>query len=222
MKYFILGSFSSAFLLYGIALTYGATSTEALPGTTNIAEIARRFFFLQAEDGIRELYVTGVQTCALPIFGRIDDETVGLGVGEIPDQRGHTADACVPAQAPHGAARRSHAHHAAVAAEVSHREQRPAPPRHVVIGRVRGVVADFLGGQAGRRAGGQQHARSDQRQNAPHPPVCPPARLPAHHTSLKSLPVISLGTSTPRRFRIVGPTSRNEPPWRRVFASSPT
>lgn len=42
MKYFILGSFSSAFLLYGIALTYGATSTAGLPGTTNIAEIARR------------------------------------------------------------------------------------------------------------------------------------------------------------------------------------
>jgi len=43
MKYFILGSFSSAFLLYGIALIYGATSTVAgLPGTTNIAEIARR------------------------------------------------------------------------------------------------------------------------------------------------------------------------------------
>ncbi len=43
MKYFVLGSFSSAFLLYGIALTYGATSTAAgLPGTTNIAEIARR------------------------------------------------------------------------------------------------------------------------------------------------------------------------------------
>src|SRR6267378_3753340 len=43
MKYFILGSFSSAFLLYGIALTYGATSTAAgLPGTTNIAKIAER------------------------------------------------------------------------------------------------------------------------------------------------------------------------------------
>ena len=43
MKYFILGSFSSAFLLYGIALTYGATATAAgLPGTTNVAEIARR------------------------------------------------------------------------------------------------------------------------------------------------------------------------------------
>jgi NADH-quinone oxidoreductase subunit N len=34
MKYFILGSFASAFLLYGMALVYGAT------GTTNITEIA--------------------------------------------------------------------------------------------------------------------------------------------------------------------------------------
>src|SRR5690349_23066094 len=29
------------------------------------------FFFFQAEDGIRDLYVTGVQTCALPISMRI-------------------------------------------------------------------------------------------------------------------------------------------------------
>src|SRR5690349_23053817 len=29
-----------------------------------------RFFFFQAEDGIRDLYVTGVQTCALPISFR--------------------------------------------------------------------------------------------------------------------------------------------------------
>src|SRR5690349_23514553 len=28
------------------------------------------FFFFQAEDGIRDLYVTGVQTCALPICRR--------------------------------------------------------------------------------------------------------------------------------------------------------
>src|SRR2546430_9216221 len=27
-----------------------------------------RYFFFQAEDGIRDLTVTGVQTCALPIF----------------------------------------------------------------------------------------------------------------------------------------------------------
>src|SRR2546430_5330108 len=29
----------------------------------------RCFFFFQAEDGIRDLTVTGVQTCALPIYG---------------------------------------------------------------------------------------------------------------------------------------------------------
>src|SRR5438270_13256249 len=33
----------------------------------------RRFFFFQAEDGIRDLTVTGVQTCALPISGRPPD-----------------------------------------------------------------------------------------------------------------------------------------------------
>src|SRR5204863_7545034 len=32
------------------------------------------FFFFQAEDGIRDLYVTGVQTCALPIFGKTVSE----------------------------------------------------------------------------------------------------------------------------------------------------
>src|SRR3712207_8736441 len=29
---------------------------------------AVRFFFFQAEDGIRDIGVTGVQTCALPIY----------------------------------------------------------------------------------------------------------------------------------------------------------
>lgn len=43
MKYFILGSFSSAFLLYGIALTYGGTILKSgLAGTTNIHELAAR------------------------------------------------------------------------------------------------------------------------------------------------------------------------------------
>jgi NADH-quinone oxidoreductase subunit N len=42
LKYFILGSFASAFLLYGIALVYGSTATTSLPGTTNIATIASR------------------------------------------------------------------------------------------------------------------------------------------------------------------------------------
>src|SRR5256886_7470665 len=31
--------------------------------------------FFQAEDGIRDLTVTGVQTCALPIFAADDDES---------------------------------------------------------------------------------------------------------------------------------------------------
>src|SRR2546427_1109923 len=31
-------------------------------------EVVDGFFFFQAEDGIRDLTVTGVQTCALPIF----------------------------------------------------------------------------------------------------------------------------------------------------------
>src|SRR5690606_40553430 len=32
-----------------------------------------RFFFFQAEDGIRDFHVTGVQTCALPIWGAASD-----------------------------------------------------------------------------------------------------------------------------------------------------
>src|SRR5438270_6015396 len=36
------------------------------------------FFFFQAEDGIRDLTVTGVQTCALPIFTAESD---GIGKG---------------------------------------------------------------------------------------------------------------------------------------------
>src|SRR5205085_9214592 len=48
------------------------------------------FFFFQAEDGIRDLTVTGVQTCALPIclfclfqrrYGK-DGDTIQIGDGE--------------------------------------------------------------------------------------------------------------------------------------------
>src|SRR2546430_7095466 len=34
------------------------------------------FFFFQAEDGIRDLTVTGVQTCALPIYMPIAQEEI--------------------------------------------------------------------------------------------------------------------------------------------------
>src|SRR2546421_6778318 len=43
------------------------------------------FFFFQAEDGIRYLIVTGVQTCALPIYhlqARVDEMTVELRSAE--------------------------------------------------------------------------------------------------------------------------------------------
>src|SRR5260370_24709345 len=41
------------------------------------------FFFFQAEDGIRDSSVTGVQTCALPIFLKLDaDSEIALqGLG---------------------------------------------------------------------------------------------------------------------------------------------
>ena len=43
LKYFILGSFSSAFLLYGIALVYGATSiAETGPGGSVTGIVAER------------------------------------------------------------------------------------------------------------------------------------------------------------------------------------
>src|SRR5690349_213818 len=54
------------------------------------------FFFFQAEDGIRDLYVTGVQTCALPILEtrdlanpqKLEDEIVNLIHKEHPEWDG--------------------------------------------------------------------------------------------------------------------------------------
>src|SRR5699024_11707243 len=51
---------------------------------------------LQAEDGIRDRNVTGVQTCALPIFGELDRELAaeqeleepGLERADLGEQRG--------------------------------------------------------------------------------------------------------------------------------------
>src|SRR5690606_41058101 len=44
-----------------------------------------RFFFSQAEDGIRDFHVTGVQTCALPISAgmRAGREPAKHGVGAV-------------------------------------------------------------------------------------------------------------------------------------------
>src|SRR5947209_12849476 len=41
------------------------------------------FFFFQAEDGIRDIGVTGVQTCALPIWETIVSSTVSTSSVEL-------------------------------------------------------------------------------------------------------------------------------------------
>src|SRR2546430_3426437 len=47
-----------------------------------LVHVTRSFFFFQAEDGIRDLTVTGVQTCALPISaGATRAERPSLRVG---------------------------------------------------------------------------------------------------------------------------------------------
>src|SRR5690606_26983838 len=38
-------------------------------------DIVFTFFFFQAEDGIRDFHVTGVQTCALPIYDALGHRT---------------------------------------------------------------------------------------------------------------------------------------------------
>src|SRR2546427_12576772 len=46
------------------------------------------FFFFQAEDGIRDLTVTGVQTCALPISGPFYSQSAEDGSGNLYFYRG--------------------------------------------------------------------------------------------------------------------------------------
>src|SRR5690606_27650495 len=38
------------------------------------------FFFFQAEDGIRDFHVTGVQTCALPILSTVADADLSVQI----------------------------------------------------------------------------------------------------------------------------------------------
>src|SRR2546425_10421846 len=60
------------------------------------------FFFFQAEDGIRDKLVTGVQTCALPISGRT------LALGRVGGRPGGTRAAHPPRRrvlGPHETAR---------------------------------------------------------------------------------------------------------------------
>src|SRR5205823_8914701 len=72
------------------------------------------FFFFQAEDGIRDKLVTGVQTCALPISAAGTARSCTAGAVHRPDRRRHAAappparpvpavqDLAVPAAVPAG------------------------------------------------------------------------------------------------------------------------
>src|SRR2546429_2469214 len=51
-----------------LALPRAIVQTGSRPTSSANSTAARCFFFFQAEDGIRDVAVTGVQTCALPIF----------------------------------------------------------------------------------------------------------------------------------------------------------
>src|SRR3712207_7211172 len=56
------------------------------------------FFFFQAEDGIRDIGVTGVQTCALPIFQLIGGMVLHDGsIAEMKTGEGKTLTATLPA-----------------------------------------------------------------------------------------------------------------------------
>src|SRR6266511_5259654 len=59
------------------------------------------FFFFQAEDGIRDFHVTGVQTCALPICRRWLPDRVAVAV-HLPGQRRVQVEVALPEEDPLG------------------------------------------------------------------------------------------------------------------------
>src|SRR6266540_2446917 len=69
-----------AFVVPGVAREYGLKSP------------LNPLFFFQAEDGIRDLYMTGVQTCALPISrGGRGEHQVGSLVPAVGTLRDHSS-----------------------------------------------------------------------------------------------------------------------------------
>src|SRR2546421_5212150 len=60
-----------SFVVVGLSLLVTSIVLLSLSGSFLVLEyVLCFFFFFQAEDGIRDLIVTGVQTCALPISTR--------------------------------------------------------------------------------------------------------------------------------------------------------
>src|SRR5258708_10199953 len=71
------------------ALVWNMSSSSRSISAICTRTVARRcwvsFFFFQAEDGIRDDLVTGVQTCALPISNQLSEivDNIGLSVSGI-------------------------------------------------------------------------------------------------------------------------------------------
>src|SRR5690349_14295079 len=106
------------------------------------ADVAWFFFFFQAEDGIRDLYVTGVQTCALPIYPRQRAHVAGRGRAGGDGDRARGAGGQRPA--PHGPLARAAARAHAVAARPGH------PLRELARGDLQRAVLHGAGAQVAR------------------------------------------------------------------------
>src|SRR5204862_733570 len=63
------------------------TSVSLFPFIYSVSLSLLFLFFFQAEDGIRDLYVTGVQTCALPISGRSESPRGSVLRARLPPPR---------------------------------------------------------------------------------------------------------------------------------------
>src|SRR5208282_3474963 len=94
------------------------------------------FFFFQAEDGIRDATVTGVQTCALPILGEVceipqlrstDRKREDVRATEAPNPR----SICIPIEASFSHAYIRTGHRPSCKSPVDQQSQRRMPDRDV-------------------------------------------------------------------------------------------
>src|SRR2546427_9292344 len=92
------------FSFFVVVLSFFFFHGKDVIGNLTIVVFHLFFFFFQAEDGIRDLTVTGVQTCALPIYAhhRLDDRVLQRNrVAAAPtataqQQPGHDRDVVPP------------------------------------------------------------------------------------------------------------------------------
>src|SRR5205823_5813997 len=141
----------------------------------------RWFFFFQAEDGIRDKLVTGVQTCALPIWSAFTSSAAVSAIASSPASRvvpGRTSPAVVAARNRHGTVLRS--------AIPVHPRPRPPPARERHGRRATVEIVTLLAVK-----GRENFGRGDPIQLTAHratpvdqPGIRPEVEQPATHTPL--------------------------------------